>query len=78
MFRAVTDLHRFRISYNGIAQRLINILVDVHAFGGDADLAIIAKRRPEKLLRDLFNIDIGHDDSRVVAAKFKRDAFQRR
>ena len=48
----------------------------VEAFGGDTDLAGVAKGRPEQLLGHLVDVDVRQHDAGVVAAEFQGDLLQ--
>ena len=73
---AVADLHGFRIFGNRGRQFVVDILMDIDAFGGNTDLPGIVKAGPEQLFRDLRYIGIGQHDRGVIAAEFERDALQ--
>ena len=47
LFGPVADLHGLRIGDKRLLERLVDVLVYIHALGRDADLAIVAERGPE-------------------------------
>ena len=76
LFGAVADRHRFGQGMEAIAKRDVDLFVDVQPLGGDADLSGVEECAEEQLLGDLFDVDVGHDDRRVVAAQLQRDPLK--
>ena len=73
---AVTDDHGARIRDQRIANVVVDVVMDVEALGGVAELRVVLERGPEQLRCHLFGIHVTEDDGRVVAAELQGDSLE--
>ena len=59
----------------GLGEVLAELLVDVEAGRGDADLAVVAELADHRGAGDLLDVGVGEDDQRGVAAEFEAQAL---
>src|SRR3546814_16900835 len=50
--------------------------MNIEPLGRDADLRAVEEGAEEDLLRDIVEVDVGHDNRGIVAAEFERQALQ--
>ena len=77
LLRTVADFDRSGIVDERLAEGVVNVFMNIDAFGSDADLSAVAEGTPEQRLGDCGNIDVRKNDRGVVAAHLKGHALHR-
>ena len=67
----VADGERRHLRHEALGERLVDVLVDDEALGGDAALAVVLRPRVHRLVDGEVEVGVGEDDEGVAAAELQ-------